>query len=158
GAPWIVAGDGFVLVGSPLAQDATDLPPSARFLPWGESVIARYLLPDGGRVIETTPLADVRVPLGVDENAAPGQAAIPVHGRTVQAPARDGVYWMQRAGAIAGALIVNPEPSESQLAPIDRASIAGRITGTRARVLAPSDAVAKAAFATSARRPLIGTL
>ncbi|HYV99522.1 MAG TPA: VWA domain-containing protein [Gemmatimonadaceae bacterium] len=158
GTPWIVAGDGFLLVGSPLSPDATDLPVSARFLPWVESVIARYLLTDGGRVIETTPLADVSVPLGVDEIAAPGQPSIPVHGRTVQAPVRDGVYWMQRGGAIAGALVVNPEPSESQLAPIDRASIAGRITGTRARVLAPTDGVAKAAFATSARRPLVGTL
>ena len=127
-------------------------------LPWLESLIARYLLTDGGRVISAVPLASVVVPLGVDELVSTDKQSIAVHSRTVQAPARDGVYWMRRAGAVVGALVVNAEPAESNLAPLDKAALAERITGPKPQVLAPTENVAHAAFSTAGRRPLVGLL
>jgi hypothetical protein len=158
GAPWVVAGDGYVLVGSPLDPSATSLPVSAQLLPWLESLVARYLLTDGGRVVSTAPLARVSVPLGVDEIMSPEQQAIAVHARNISAPERAGVYWMRRGGAVVGALVVNAEPAESNLAPLSPSALADRIVGTDVHVLAPTDAIAHAAFATSARRPLAGIL
>jgi hypothetical protein len=158
GSPWIVAGEGYVLVGSPLDPAATTLPVAAQFLPWLEGLIARYLLTDGGRVVNASPLALVTLPLGVDELVGPGQSAIPVHARTVSAPGPAGVYWMRRAGAVVGALVVNPEAAESDLAPLDTAGFAQRISGATPTVVSPLDDVARAAFAASARRPLAGML
>ena len=158
GSPWIVAGEGYVLVGSPLDPSATSLPVSAQWLPWIESIIARYLLTDGGRVIAATPLARVALPLGVDELVTADQQTLPVPARTVAAPGRAGVYWMRRGGAVVGALVVNAEPAESNLAALAPAALTERIVGTRARVIAPADGVARAAFAAAARRPLAGML
>ena len=158
GAPWIVAGDGYVLVGSALDPAATGLPVNAQLLPWLESVIVRYLLVDGGRVVQAAPLDRVVLPLGVDELAGTDQQVIVVHARTIAAPGKAGVYWMRRAGAIVGALVVNPEPVESDLSALRGDALAARITGTRARVIAPSGAVAHAAFSVAARRPLAGIL
>jgi hypothetical protein len=158
GSPWIVAGEGYVLVGSPLDPAATNLPVAAPFLPWVESVIARYLLSDGGRVIWSAPLASVAMPLGVDELVLDGESPIPVQARAVPAPGRAGVYWMRRAGAVVGALVVNAEAAESNLTSLDAAALADRIAGARAQVIAPGDGVARAAFSTAARRPLAGLL
>jgi hypothetical protein len=158
GAPWVVAGEGYVLVGSPLDPSATNLPVSAPLLPWIESVIARYLLADGGRVVSAPPLVSVSVPLGVDELVGTDQPPIAVHGRSVRAPGRAGVYWMRRAGSVVGALVVNPEPEESDLTQIDSAGIASHIAGGTSAVIEPGDAVAHAVFSTAARRPLTGIL
>ena len=158
GSPWVVAGDGYVLVGSPLDPAATSLPLAAQFVPWLESLLARYLLTDGGRVLSAAPLADVMLPLGVDELVGAGQASLPVHARTIAAPAQAGVYWMRRAGAVIGALVVNPEASESDLAPLDASALEDRVAGTNVRVVDVSSDVARAAFSSSSRRPLAGML
>jgi hypothetical protein len=158
GAPWVIAGEGYVLVASPLDPSATNLPVSAPLLPWMESVIARYLLADGGRVVSTSPLTSVSLPLGIDELVGPDQPPIAVHARNVRAPGRAGVYWMRRAGSVVGALVVNPEPSESDLAPLDSAGLASHIVGSSPTVLQPGESVARSVFSTAARRPLTGIL
>ncbi|HKS07830.1 MAG TPA: BatA and WFA domain-containing protein [Gemmatimonadaceae bacterium] len=158
GSPWVVAGEGYVLVGSPLDPAATNLPVAAQFVPWLESLLARYLLTDGGRVVSVAPLADVTLPLGVDELVGAGQSSLPVHARTIPAPAQGGVYWMRRAGAVIGALVVNSEASESDLAPLDAAALEQRVAGTTVHVVAPTEDVARAAFSSSSRRPLAGIL
>lgn len=158
GAPWVVAGEGYVLVGSPLDPSASNLAVSAPLLPWIESVIARYLLADGGRVVSTSPLLAVSVPLGVDELVGTDQPPIAVQGRTVRAPGRTGVYWMRRAGSVVGALVVNPEPAESDLAPLDSAGLASHVAGGSTVVIKPGDSVARTVFSTAARRPLSGML
>jgi hypothetical protein len=157
GSPWVVAGEGYVLVGSPLDPAATNLPVAAQFVPWLESLLARYLLTDGGRVVSVAPLAEVTLPLGVDELVGAG-SSLPVHARTTVAPANAGVYWMRRAGAVVGALVVNPEAAESDLATLDAAALEQRVAGTTVQVVAPSEDVARAAFSSSSRRPLAGVL
>jgi hypothetical protein len=158
GSAWVVAGDGYVLVGSPMDPAASGLPISASFLPWIEGVLARYLLTDGGRVVSVAPSANVTLPLGVDELMSPDQTAVSVRTRTIAAPLHAGVYWMRRAGAVVGALVVNPEPAESDLTPLDASGLATRIAGRPPRVVAPRDDVAKAAFSVASRRPLAGLM
>lgn len=158
GSPWVVAGDGYVLVGSPLDAAASSLPVAAQFVPWLESLLARYLLTDGGRVLFVSPLEPVVLPLGVDELVGPGQMALRVHARTIPAPSVAGVHWMRRAGAVVGALVVNPEAAESDLTPLDAKALAQRADGSGATVIAPTDDVARAAFSSSSRRPLAGVL
>jgi hypothetical protein len=158
GSPWVVAGDGYVLVGSPLDPAASSLAISAQMLPWMESVIARYLLTDGGLVQSAVPLAPLQLPLGVDELATPDHQTIAVHSRQPRAPAQTGVYWMRRAGAVVGALVVNAEPAESDLTPLDSAGLAQHVGAASVQVLAPDGAVAHAAFSAASRRPLAGAL
>ena len=47
GAPWVVAGDGYVLVASPIDPDATDLPLRAGFVPWLLDALSRRLGDEG---------------------------------------------------------------------------------------------------------------
>src|SRR4029079_8241280 len=106
--------------------------------------------------VSTSPLLSVSVPLGVDELVGADQPPIAVHGRTVRAPGRTGVYWMRRAGSVVGALVVNPEPEESDLAPLDSAGLASHLTGNAHVVIRPGGSVARTVFSTAARRPLTG--
>ncbi|GAC1682643.1 MAG: BatA domain-containing protein [Gemmatimonadaceae bacterium] len=114
GAPWIVAGDRFVLIGSPPDPSATSLPLRAVFVPWMGDVIVERLVGERGGVVESPPGARLSVPLwaaALDTLAGP---AIPLTG-TFTAPARPGVYFFTRTGKRVGALVVNPEPQESRL-------------------------------------------
>src|SRR5690606_23244300 len=43
GAPWVVAGDGYVVVASPLEANATSLPLRAAFVPWVGEILAQRL-------------------------------------------------------------------------------------------------------------------
>lgn len=158
GNPWIVAGDRYVLVGSPMDPAATELPISARFVPWLEETITRYLLSDGGVVVEAAPLEQVIVPAGVDELVNAQNHATAVRSRTVTAPATAGVYWMRRTGAVVGAMVVNPEPTESDLATLDPEGLATRIAGSAPTVITTRDDPSGVAFATTARRPLVGSV
>ena len=101
-----------------------------------ESVIARYLLADGGRVVSTSPLLPSRC-RSVSMNRRCGSSTIRCAGRTVRAPGRTGVYWMRRAGSVVGALVVNPEPAESDLAPLDSAGLASHVAGNSRVVIRP---------------------
>jgi hypothetical protein len=65
---------------------------------------------------------------------------------------------MRRAGSVVGALVVNPEPFESDLAPLDSAGLASHIAGAAPVVIKPGDTVAGTVFSTAARRPLTGML
>lgn len=158
GAPWVVAGEGYVLVASPLSDAATSLPLWPQFVPWVESLIGRYLLADGGRVLNAVPLEAVTLPHGVDELLGDDQRVVRVESRRTEAPARPGAYWMRRAGATVGALVVNPEIEESALRALDGDALAGRFADGNARRVATTGDVPRAAFSTAARRPLIGTI
>jgi hypothetical protein len=158
GSPWAVAGERYVLVASPMDPVATALPLTAHFLPWLEDVITRHLLADGGLVLRATPMERVLLPAGVDELIAADEHAVTVRTRTIAAPAGAGVYWMRRSGAVVGALVVNAEPSESDLSMLDEAGLAARISGGRSRVITTRDDAAGAAFAGVTRRPLAGVM
>jgi hypothetical protein len=157
GGAWAIAGDGYVLVASPLDPSATTLPLAPKLLPWLEDVLGKYLLADGGSVVEASPTQRVTLPLGVDELTNATQQTVAVRGRDIAAPSDAGVYWMRRTGAVVGALAVNPEASESELRMLDSAALRQR-AGDQAAIVSLDGGVAHAAFASSGRRPLAGAL
>ena len=152
--PWIVAGPGYVLVASPLTPDATSLPVRAAFIPWLTDVVTQRLFGDAGRVVHATPGAAVRRPEGADVLELPGGRRVVLAADTVVAPDRAGVAFFLRGTRRVGALVVNPEPDESDLTRLDAAALVSRI---RARDVAAPDSARWSAslFSSSPRRSLL---
>ena len=115
GAPWIVGGAGYVLIGSPVDPVATELPIRAAFVPWLFDALARRLGEDG-RVIRTVPGAMIAGVRGVDALERPDGTMQRLATDRLTVPAEPGVYFLRRESARIGALIVNPEPEESDVA------------------------------------------
>ncbi|HJU75172.1 MAG TPA: BatA and WFA domain-containing protein [Gemmatimonadaceae bacterium] len=157
GEPWIVAGDRYVLVGSPLVPTATSSPIAASFVPWLGDILAQQLGGEAGRVIALTPGAEFRAPQGTTAlQSAEGQD-IPLDAAAPRAPMRQGVYFLRRGPVRIGALTVNAEPDESDLRRLDQAALAARLRGRDVAVLRDAGAWRNAAFAVGNRRPL-GTI
>jgi hypothetical protein len=130
GAPWVVAGDGYVLMGSPIDPEATDLPLDAAFVPWLLEALARRL-GDDGRLIEASPGQVVSGLRDVTGLEAPDGKVAPMSGDRLTVPAQAGVYFLRRQDARVGALVVNGEPSESDLTMVaaDSANAAATLAG-----------------------------
>ena len=158
GDAWAVAGDGYVLVASPLTPDATDLPLRASWVPWLGAAIADHLSGDAGAVTEAAPLTSVVRPAWARELEMPDGTRRPVHDARIEAPARPGVYFWMRGAVRAGALVVNGEVGESDLTRLSLQELRARFGG--AEVVATSDLASwtASAFAVSGRRSLDATL
>ena len=115
GAPWVVAGEGYVLLGSPVDPEATDLPLDAAFVPWLLEALARRL-GDDGRLIEASPGQVVSGLRDISGLEAPDGTVSPLASDRLTVPAQAGVYFLRRQETRAGALVVNGEPSESEFA------------------------------------------
>lgn len=114
GSPWVVAGDGYLVIGSPIDPDATDLPLRAAFVPWVLSVLSQRL-GDDGRVLKAAPGASLvdRGLLGMSALERPDGSLLPLAGDRLTVPNESGVYFLRRQGSRVGALVVNPDASES---------------------------------------------
>jgi len=160
GAPWVVAGDGYVLMGSPIDPEATDLPLDAAFVPWLLEALARRL-GDDGRLIEASPGQVVSGLRDVTGLEAPDGKVAPMTGDRLTVPAQAGVYFLRRQDARVGALVVNGEPSESDLtmAAVDSANAAATLAGLVAGkdVVTASDGAVwqKAVFSRGAGQALL---
>lgn len=133
--PWAVAGDGYVLIASPPDAEATDLPVRAAFLPWLDAVIAERLSTAGGTALDVRPGATVTVPSGVEALEGPdGSLRRVVAGASLRAPWTAGVSFWRRGERRVGALVVNPEPEESDLARLGADSLQVRLAATTAVV------------------------
>lgn len=152
-APWVVAGDGYVLVASPLSVEATGLPVRAQFVPWVASLLTQRLATEGSSLLHAAPGGAVRLPAGVTQLEGPdGQVGpVPDDGR---APRRAGTWFLRRGDDRVGALVVNPELDESRLDRLDGATLASRIRARRVESTGDAGALPAAAFDASARRPL----
>ncbi|MGZ8378562.1 MAG: BatA domain-containing protein [Gemmatirosa sp.] len=157
GEPWVVAGPGYVLVGSALDPAATSFPLRAAFAPWLGAVLAQRLQ-ESGAVQRAAPSAAVSVPSGVDALRAPDGTRVTVAGRTLSAPARPGVYLWLRSGAPAGALVIDPEAEELRLERLSGGALRARVRGQQVDVARDGEAAASAVFAGSGRRPIGGVL
>lgn len=116
GAPWAVAGDGYVLLASPIDPDATDLPLRATFVPWLLDALSRRL-GDEGRVLSATPgqqLVD-RELVNASALERPDGSLLPLSGDRLTIPTESGVYFLRRQNARVGAVVVNPESQESDM-------------------------------------------
>jgi hypothetical protein len=159
--PWAVAGPGYVLLASPIDPVSSSLPLRAVFVPWIGDLIGQRLSGAGAGlggagngVLEAAPGETLHRPAGAEELEAPDGAIRVLAGATVDAPVRPGVYFLRRAGARAGALVVNPPERESDLTRLAAPALATRFRGRS--VLAGTDAEAwvRAVFDAHAARPL----
>ena len=157
GDAWAVAGDGYVLVGSPLAADATDLPVRAVWVPWLGAAISGRLGGDAGAVAEAAPGAMVTRPSWSRELEWPDGTLHAVAEARFRAPARAGVYFWRRGTVRGGALVVNPEVAESDLARAAPAVLASRFAGGPAEVFGDAAAWMPTVFAVAGRRALEGS-
>ena len=160
GAAWVVAGEGYVLVGSPIDPEATDLPLDAAFVPWLLEALARRL-GDDGRLIEASPgqvVAGLRDVTGLE---GPDGKVAPLAGDRLTVPSQAGVYFLRRQDTRVGALVVNGEPSESELTPTaaDRANaaaaLAGLVAGKDVVTAASASAWREAVFSRAAGQALL---
>ncbi len=86
-----------------------------------------------------SPGARLRAPAGVQTiDDASGQA-VPIASGEIIAPDRAGVYFLRRAGAKAGAVVVNSEPDESTLARLPAATFRARFDGRDVSVTADGE-------------------
>lgn len=116
GKPWAVAGDGYVVIASPVHPDATDLPLRATFVPWVLDVLSQRLGEDG-RILDATPgehLVD-RTLIGVSALERPDGTLVPLSSDRLTVPNESGVYFLRRQNSRVGALVVNPEAAESDV-------------------------------------------
>ncbi|MGQ0647899.1 MAG: BatA domain-containing protein [Gemmatimonadaceae bacterium] len=153
GEAWIVAGERFVLIGSPLEPSATDLPVRAGFVPWLGDMIAQQLAGDATAVFHAAPGGQVRLPSGVDAiESGDGQRQNAAGVST--APLRPGVYFLRRGEDRVGALVVNPEPEESDLRRLEIAALRDRIQGRDAVVTSDEATWRRSLYAAGSQRPL----
>jgi hypothetical protein len=156
GEPWAVAGDGYVLVASAATAEATDLTVRAAFVPWLDALLSQRLAQGTGAAMDAAPGATVRVPTGVDGLEAPDGGVTAVRpGADLVAPWTAGVHFWRRGDTRAGALVVNGEPAESELARLDAGALAA-VLGAAAP-MPDGAALARDAFASGGRRALDGT-
>ncbi|HZF68378.1 MAG TPA: hypothetical protein VEZ47_10100, partial [Gemmatirosa sp.] len=159
--PWAVAGPGYVLVASPLDPAWTALPVRAAFVPWLGALAARRVQP-AGEVRTAVPGARVVPPAGATALRAPdGRVTPAVEGRAVAVPPALGVYLWLRDGAPLGALVVDPDVEESDVARLSEGALRARVRGAgrgTVTVVGDGEAAARLAFAASGRRPIGGPL
>ncbi|AMW05224.1 BatA domain-containing protein [Gemmatimonas phototrophica] len=160
GAPWVVAGDGYVLMGSPIEPEATDLPLDASFVPWVLEALARRL-GDDGRLLEVTPGQVVTGMRDVTALERPDGSLLSVSGDRLTVPGQAGVYFLRRQAARIGALVVNGEPSESDAAGLGAdtanapALLAGLVSGRDVSATASSAGWKEAVFSRAAGQALL---
>ena len=159
GAPWAVAGDGFVLVASPLEPGATSLPLRAAFVPWLGDVVSQRLSGEPMVLRSAAPGAQLSLPPSVTAwvPAAGGTMSSVVDG-SLRAPAEPGVYYLMRGAARIGALVVDPEPEESVLQRLSPAILRARLGARRAEVTNDRARLVSAAFDPAAGRSLASPL
>jgi hypothetical protein len=153
GEAWAVGGDRYVVLGSPLDPGSTDLPVSAGFVPWLGDMISQRLAGEATTVIPAEPGGRLRLPLGVDGiEGLDGQVAA-VSGE-IEAPVRPGVYFVRRGPDRVGAIVVNPEPPESDLRRLSASDLRARFRGARAAVTDDPATWRRTLFDTGSQRPL----
>lgn len=152
-APWAIAGEGYVLVASAADAEATDLLLRAGFVPWLDRLVSERLTSAAGVARDAAPGSTVTVPAGVSELEMPDSSRRVVRaGDQLAAPTRAGVYFWRRANQRAGAMVVNPESAESELAALDSDSLQTILGAERAEPT--PETLARAAFAAGGRRAL----
>jgi hypothetical protein len=122
GVPWIIRGEGYVLVGSPLVPEATTLPIRAAFVPWLAEVVSRALAAEG-TAITTRPGQTVPRVASADAMELPDGTRTPITGDSATLPARTGVYFFLRGEERVGAVIANAESGESELGRLEPSSL-----------------------------------
>ncbi len=153
GAPWIVRDGNVILLGSRLEPGWTDLPTSAAFMPFMDVLLNRLargeVALDQGAPGDPVPLPD-QVSM-----VRQGEQEWRVEGGGLFQPPESGVFYLLAGSDTVGAISVNPDPRESQLA---RASDAQARQLWKEARLASLDDVGDDAFSSASRGDLRGPL
>jgi aerotolerance regulator-like protein len=155
GEPWIVAGNGWVLVGSPLDPSATSLPIRAAFVPWLTDVITQRLSGAEGTVVTASPFARVARPAWAETLERPDGTRLPIGSAIIETPARPGVYFLLRGTERAGALVVNAEAEESILDRLPERELRARVKAEDVHIARTADRWSSVVFASAVRHPLV---
>jgi hypothetical protein len=145
GEPWLVRVGDVVVAASRLEDAWTDLPLRPAFIPFLDALVTRVGTGGSWRV-HAAPGEAVRLPGSGGRVLLPA-GAVPANadGR-LDAPREPGTYFVANAaGDTVGALLVNVDPRESDLAVASPALIRDRLSG--ASVIDDPDALVRAAFA-----------
>jgi len=151
---WMVAGPRYVIVGSPLTADATNLPVRATFVPWLGSVMTERLVGEPGAVLEAEPGARLPRPRWADAMETPEGQRTPLP-EIIDVPTRAGTYFLTRANRRVGAIVVNPSAAESNLERFSANELRDRLRSERTLVATDPSIWATQAFRAAARRSLI---
>ena len=157
GDAWAVAGDRYVLVASPLNAESTDLPLRAVWVPWLGAAISERLGGDAGAVTNVAPGTQILRPVWAREIEWPDGSVHAVPESRLRAPARAGVYFWRRGAARSGALVVNAEVPESDLARLTSGALGARFSGASVTVNGEAGPWVATVFAVTGRRALEGT-
>ncbi len=159
GAPWVVAGEQYVIIGSPLAPEATDLPLRAGFVPWLLESLSRRL-GDDGELIAAHPGQLLSGFGGVSALERSDGTLIQLTGDRLTVPAEAGVYLLRRQAARVGALVINPEAEESDVGQgaVGTNGFLSRVSGRTVSSVASPDVWRTQLFQQAAGRPLLTIL
>ena len=152
--PWVVAGNGYVVLGSVLDPAATSFPLRASFVPWLADILSQRLGTESGAAVAAGPGDSVRVPAGATALEGVDGSRVALAGASVAAPASAGVYFFLRDGRRVGALAVNPEAEESVLDRLSLDRLEERVTGDVTRAFADARTWGASLLASAGRRPL----
>jgi hypothetical protein len=153
GSPWIVRAGTVVLLGSRLEPAWTELPVTAGFMPFMDALLNRAAR--GEAALERAAAGEpVPLPDLVSE-VRQGELQWRVEGGGLFRPSEPGVHFLLAGRDTIGAISVNPDPRESQLA--RAADGQTRRLWNGARIIPLSDA-GDAAFSSASRGDLRGAL
>lgn len=153
GEPWIVSAGGIVLLGSRIDPSWTALPSSAGFVPLVDA-IANRLVRGEQALLAGVPGEPARLP-DVVTDVVDGARRWRVEGGASWRPSATGTYFLLSGPDTVGALAVNLDPRESELATATAGEVREAWPG--ARVL-PLERIGEASFAAGARGHLRGPL
>ena len=156
GEPWLVAGPGYVLIGSRLDPAATQLPVRAAFVPWLADMLAvRLAAPTGdvGAPIQALPGRPIRLPAGTETLESSSGSRRTITAELMDAPEERGVWFVLRGGRRVGAVVVNAPPEESALERWAAPALAARLGGVSARAASTNAGWVGDTFAAGATRP-----
>ena len=121
-------------------------------------MLSSRLHADPGSVRAVTPGVHVPRPTGVDALEATDGRRIPIAGASFDAPIAAGTYFFIQGARRVGALVVNPEVSESQLARWSKGELKDRVASGNVRVTDNRDEWVRLAFTGAARRSLVAPM
>jgi len=158
GDPWLVRAGRTVLVGSRLVPEETSLPLASGFVPFVGDLVNRFARGEEG-ILEAAPGTAVALPDAVTGLAAPGGAVRRIGAeRRIAAPQAPGVYFLLASADTVGALVVAPDPRESDLRRATAGELAGLFPGARVSVAASERGYAAVRFRGAGRSELTGWL